>query len=123
MSETSTTTDFNSRSCEGATPKQTFVKGQCLNFNSRSCEGATQSLRLSRTRERISTHAPVKERRVSKMGLPKALNFNSRSCEGATGDAEPNCIRTEISTHAPVKERPTRSIIHADLLKFQLTLL
>ena len=33
--------DFNSRSCEGATPLPAQLVAFMLDFNSRSCEGAT----------------------------------------------------------------------------------
>ena len=54
----------------------------------------------------ISTHAPVKERPRAASSTALTTHFNSRSCEGATNPHEYGVLRDWISTHAPVKERP-----------------
>ena len=78
-------------------------------FNSRSCEGATNQRHILDRGCRISTHAPVKERLTVYALLVLEINFNSRSCEGATGKPINECHRiVTISTHAPVKERRFR---------------
>ena len=58
------------------------------NFNSRSCEGATEATLGEIASAWISTHAPVKERlAIAKPRRGEFVNFNSRSCEGATRSA------------------------------------
>ena len=93
-------------------------------FNSRSCEGATFSSVTLLHYTRISTHAPVKERRTRGKMMLAGTYFNSRSCEGATSG-----IFGEINPAADFNSRscegatfPCSEPLH-DALIFQLTLL
>ena len=97
------------------------------NFNPRSCEGATFSglnslvlLTISihaPAKERleqlssdyseiyISIHAPAKERHHTQIQGVALMNFNPRSCEGATNQFIIKPEAVNISIHAPAKER------------------
>ena len=98
----------------------------CLDhFNSRSCEGATGHKGALRLGQRISTHAPVKERPALRHEHLREdmISTHAPVKERHEGVAESACVSI-ISTHAPVKERPRRDALSFSSKKrFQLTLL
>ena len=72
------------------------VTTPATDFNSRSCEGATLFVGRQLPLHGISTHAPVKERQsCGDCRLIVRINFNSRSCEGATALAQRKTTATD----------------------------
>ena len=97
---------FNPRSLAGAT---LGICKRCLprcNFNPRSLAGATHTAGACITFQRISIHAPSRERptAIRVMAAPQ-LHFNPRSLAGATKRLYSSLLSLRISIHAPSRER------------------
>ena len=60
---------------------------------------------LQSARQRVSIHAPVKERRKGNFAALEYKSFNPRPCEGATLLGLLKSCWDVVSIHAPVKER------------------
>ena len=114
--------NFNPRSLTGAT--LALVKQNLANahFNPRSLTGATQMSKGSLYVERISIHAPSRERRRLRSPYSPQQNFNPRSLTGATGKERKSQVNTNISIHAPSRERLWRTSTGVSKLRFQSTL-
>ena len=98
---------FNPRAREGATGLQRWRVRQTLCFNPRAREGATIYVAGPMTGYPVSTHAPVKARRVVSGVQVFALEVSTH----APVKARPRSLlcaagRLKVSTHAPVKARP-----------------
>ena len=77
--------NFNPRSLAGATLTAVSPPTVHANFNPRSLAGATISYVFAMYRQKISIHAPSRERRCAiSASTMRVLNFNPRSLAGAT---------------------------------------
>ena len=92
-------------------------------FNPRSCEGATSTVTPCVGVWIISIHAPAKERHFGTKWFYAFLHFNPRSCEGATTVKALLDEWDGISIHAPAKERLWYKFFDFLYWGFQSTLL
>ena len=120
--------DFNPRSLAGATGKTKVLIVSITHFNPRSLAGATGLYLRSKRHEKISIHAPLRERpypfcftcfpltisihaplRERQNCITRLvctlLYFNPRSLTGATAYCRMVIAARDISIHAPLRER------------------
>ena len=76
--------DFNPRSLAGATKNPSQCRELLPDFNPRSLAGATWRQKQRIVWERISIHAPSRERPLSPAVKRVPADFNPRSLAGAT---------------------------------------
>ena len=109
--------DFNPRSLAGAIPIH-LETGTFIAFQSTLPRGSDSDRRIYDGRNRISIHAPSRERFLTCAPQQRTAYFNPRSLAGAT--AVPVLVEhlRKISIHAPSRERRMLKAIRQLLSNF-----
>ena len=93
----------------------------CNGFNPRPRKGATGASVVDIRMDRVSIHAPVRERHSLNDLTVRHLGFNPRPRKGATRFELRAVGFINVSIHAPVRERPRRILGEYTLEVFQST--
>ena len=116
--------NFNPRSLAGATKTALAIIEGVVEFQSTLPRGSdVTEYAVHKVFDKISIHAPSRERPYYHESCTYRLYFNPRSLAGATDSGYLVPIFVDISIHAPSRERPVSTLAgHWSAKQFQSTL-